>query len=101
MEKKLYSVYHECDFEDERGYPDRYRKFVGVIRATDEELKKFLAEWDRNDIYDSCGGDEYRCHIVTVEAITIADADEFQPYSTSYDDNFNRRIRMQKERASE
>ena len=95
MEKKLYAIYHNYDEADEYGDSVYVSLMVGVLSATEQEIKEFLDKWDKPEVYDT-PYDSLVCHSVRAEEIKILDISSLQPYSTDPNNCFNRGITEQK-----
>lgn len=79
MEKKLYAIYHGVD--EDGGYGDAVytENMIGIVKATEEEIKAYIEKWNKPIVYDHPYAD-LSCHNVYAEEISVANLDELNPY---------------------
>jgi hypothetical protein len=76
----LYQIFHEYDVDGGFGDPISRSELVAVVDATQEQIDKFLEEWDKPRIYDHPYGDLYE-HGITVKPLTaIKKIEDVTPY---------------------
>ncbi len=75
----LWGVYHEYDVDGGVGDSISKRKFVGVVEASEEEMKHFLDFWNRPRIYRRPYDDLYE-HSVLAEKVELGTIETLIPY---------------------
>ena len=56
------------------------KKYAGIVEATEEEIKKFLEEWNKPRIYYHLSDSLYE-HLVTAVPVKVQDITTLQPYN--------------------
>ena len=75
----LYNVYHSYDVDGGFGDAVRTKKFIGLVEATEKEIKEFLSVWNKPRIYERPYSDLY-CHMVSAEPVRILELSKLRPY---------------------
>ena len=79
MEKKLYAIFHGHDEKCVFGDAVYTEDMMGVVSATEEEIKAYVEKWNKPIIYDSTYTD-FSCHNVYAQEVSIVDLNELNPY---------------------
>lgn len=80
MKKKLWAIYHLLTVDGGYGDAIPQDEMVGIVEATDEEIKAFVEKYDRPVVYDE-PYDKLTCHGIQAQEIkVIHNLDEVEPY---------------------
>lgn len=75
----LYNIFHVYDVDGGFGDAVTREKHIGLVEATEEEVKEFLAVWDKPRIYDHPYSDLYEHHVIA-RPVKIDELSDLQPY---------------------
>lgn len=77
--KELYGIYH--GFDEDGGYGDAIYEevLVGVVQATETEIREFVEKYDKPIVYGH-PYDDLTAHHIRAEKITITDICKVKPY---------------------
>ena len=77
--RKLYNIFHQFDVDGGFGDAVGKRMHVGLVKATEEEIKNFLEIWDKPRVYEHPYSDLYE-HSVVAEEVKVAELKDVVPY---------------------
>ena len=75
----LYQIVHIYDVDGGFGDAIGQEDCVGVVEASEEEIEKFLQEWDKPEIYDRPYSDLWH-HTVVARPVELKRLNEVTPY---------------------
>jgi hypothetical protein len=76
--RKFYNIYHISDYYS-NGNIAQSKKYIGLVEATDEEIKEFLKIWNKPRIYYYIG-DRLIEHLVVATPVELVDINKVEPY---------------------
>jgi hypothetical protein len=88
--KKLFAIYHGVDEDGGFGDAVYTEIMVGLVYATDKQIKDFVEQWDKPIVYDKPYA-ELMCHSIRAEEIPITKLTKLNPYGK--DDYYGKRAR--------
>ncbi len=79
--KKYYNIYHMSDIYDGRSsVPVQQHKYIGLVYATEEEIKEFLEKWNKPRVYYHMYDVLYE-HLVTAVPVEVKELNKLEPYN--------------------
>ena len=79
--EKVYIIKHEYDVDGGFGDAISREDVVGIVKCSEEDIKKFDEKYNKPEVYDSPYAD-LECHSIIIEEVTILDISDLEsdPY---------------------
>lgn len=76
-----YNIYHISDIYDGRSsIPVQQKKYIGLVRATEEEIAEYLKIWNKPRVYYHMYDKLYE-HTIAAVRVEVKELNDLQPYN--------------------